>query len=314
MNAEVEITRIQHARSHYDVLDLPKSCAIGDIKQKYKKLALLLHPDKCAIIGCEDAFKSVSSAYSCLSSPEDRRRFDQFGDNDDEGDRGHRAHFHSSNDIFEHFFREFFFARQNRQANPFGSSFFRDDYFDDEDDYDNGNYKHWGEFFSRTSTTRFAADWASVAPSNVQVNCFHCRKHLPKRDVRYNSEPFYQGSRYNVCRRCNAQFESLKPELIEKMRQFDEALQLDLVVFSIRLTKRTMDKLKPLLTRDKGWKLEEKTSNVVWAINSAANIGHPLGTEYNYLKVAESTVPLHGPGPAAGTGASQSSSRKTKKK
>ncbi|KAJ3115999.1 hypothetical protein HK100_001186 [Physocladia obscura] len=103
--AEVEIERIQKLLKRntnanlYQIINLtaapPPSDA--DIKKAYRKvcfvsiigiitliarkrkLALLLHPDKCNANGCVDAFKAVSHAHSVLSDPDKRKQYDVSG-------------------------------------------------------------------------------------------------------------------------------------------------------------------------------------------------------------------------------------------
>lgn len=48
------------------VLNVTKECKEIEIKKQYKKLALLLHPDKNKAPKSEDAFKKISQAFSCL--------------------------------------------------------------------------------------------------------------------------------------------------------------------------------------------------------------------------------------------------------
>ncbi|KAJ3385684.1 hypothetical protein HDU84_002078 [Entophlyctis sp. JEL0112] len=65
----------------YRVLGLARSPAPSDadIKRAYRKLALLLHPDKCADDGCDDAFKAVAHSYAVLSDPDKRSQYDLLG-------------------------------------------------------------------------------------------------------------------------------------------------------------------------------------------------------------------------------------------
>lgn len=67
-------------RDYYEVLELQKGASEDEIKKAYRKLAKKYHPDmnpgdKTA----EVKFKEVNEAYSILSDPEKKSRYDQFG-------------------------------------------------------------------------------------------------------------------------------------------------------------------------------------------------------------------------------------------
>ncbi len=69
------------AKDYYQVLGVPKSAALPDIKKAYRKLARKYHPDlnpkdKTA----EARFKEIQEAYAVLSDPKKRAQYDQFGD------------------------------------------------------------------------------------------------------------------------------------------------------------------------------------------------------------------------------------------
>ena len=61
----------------YDELKLPKNCTSEEIKQKYKILAQLHHPDKG---GDVEKFKQIKFAYEVLSDPIKRKHYDSTGD------------------------------------------------------------------------------------------------------------------------------------------------------------------------------------------------------------------------------------------
>ena len=61
--------------SFYDVLELPKTASINNIKESYKRLALIHHPDKNSD-GNDTRFKEISEAYNTLSNPEKRHIYD----------------------------------------------------------------------------------------------------------------------------------------------------------------------------------------------------------------------------------------------
>ena len=72
-------------RDYYEVLGIDKTATGDDIKSAYRKAAIKWHPDKW-VNGtdeekktAEEKFKEASEAYSVLSDPEKRQRYDQYG-------------------------------------------------------------------------------------------------------------------------------------------------------------------------------------------------------------------------------------------
>ena len=72
-------------RDYYEVLGLEKSASADDIKGAYRKAALKWHPDRW-VSGtdaekktAEEKFKEASEAYSVLSNPDKKAKYDQFG-------------------------------------------------------------------------------------------------------------------------------------------------------------------------------------------------------------------------------------------
>ena len=72
-------------RDYYEVLGLSKGASADDIKSAYRKAALKWHPDRWVDGSAEEKktaeekFKEASEAYSILSDPDKRARYDQFG-------------------------------------------------------------------------------------------------------------------------------------------------------------------------------------------------------------------------------------------
>src|ERR1044071_10201742 len=69
-------------RDYYEVLGVKREASEDEIKKAYRKLARKFHPDlnpddKTA----EEQFKLLQEAYDVLSDPENRKLYDQYGEN-----------------------------------------------------------------------------------------------------------------------------------------------------------------------------------------------------------------------------------------
>jgi len=73
------VKRITDCKDIYQVLEVSKDYSEADLKKAYRKLALLMHPDKNKAPGSTEAFKAVGKAYSILSDKEKRRQYDLYG-------------------------------------------------------------------------------------------------------------------------------------------------------------------------------------------------------------------------------------------
>ncbi|EEF27959.1 uncharacterized protein LOC8261024 [Ricinus communis] len=60
----------------YKILQVEPFSHINTIKKQYKKLALVLHPDKNPFLGCEEAFKLVGEGFRVLSDKIRRKEYD----------------------------------------------------------------------------------------------------------------------------------------------------------------------------------------------------------------------------------------------
>lgn len=68
------------ARDFYEVLGVSRDADSAEIQRAYRRLARQNHPDVNKEAGAEERFKDVAEAYDVLSDPEQRRRYDAFGE------------------------------------------------------------------------------------------------------------------------------------------------------------------------------------------------------------------------------------------
>ena len=67
-------------RDYYEVLGLKKGASDDEIKKAFRKMAMKYHPDKNpGDKTAEEQFKEVNEAYSVLSDPDKKSKYDRFG-------------------------------------------------------------------------------------------------------------------------------------------------------------------------------------------------------------------------------------------
>ncbi len=87
-------------KDYYSILGVKRDASERELKQAYRRLARKYHPDiNPGDSSAEAKFKEINEAYEVLSDPENRRKYDQFGDRWQHADQ---------------------FARAGRQQAPFG--------------------------------------------------------------------------------------------------------------------------------------------------------------------------------------------------
>ena len=70
------------SKDYYEVLGVKRDAAQDQIKQAYRKLARKFHPDlNPGDKAAEEQFKGLQEAYDVLSEPENRKLYDQYGEN-----------------------------------------------------------------------------------------------------------------------------------------------------------------------------------------------------------------------------------------
>ncbi|SHN27640.1 DnaJ C-terminal domain-containing protein [Actinacidiphila paucisporea] len=67
------------AEDYYEVLGVPRSADGSEIQQAFRTLARRYHPDVNRDPAAEERFKQINEAYSVLSDPGTRARYDRFG-------------------------------------------------------------------------------------------------------------------------------------------------------------------------------------------------------------------------------------------
>ncbi len=102
-------------RDYYEALGVPKDASTEDIKRAFRQQAKNFHPDlhpddKHA----EEKFKEVQEAYSVLSDPEKRQRYDQLGFAGVEGNVDFSGDGFNVSDLFGDLFGSFFGGGRGR--------------------------------------------------------------------------------------------------------------------------------------------------------------------------------------------------------
>src|SRR4051794_41955501 len=68
------------ARDYYDVLGVSRDAGPDELQQAFRRLARQNHPDVNRDPGAEERFKEINEAYSVLSDPKQRKKYDRFGE------------------------------------------------------------------------------------------------------------------------------------------------------------------------------------------------------------------------------------------
>ena len=65
---------------YYELLGVPRAATPEDLKRAYRRKARELHPDTNPDSTAAEKFKQVARAYQVLSDPDQRARYDRFGE------------------------------------------------------------------------------------------------------------------------------------------------------------------------------------------------------------------------------------------
>lgn len=95
------VKRIQKCKDYYEILMVSKDATDTEIKRSYKKLALLLHPDKNTYPGAAEAFKAIGNAVAVLTDVEKRKQYDLYGADEGKLNSSHRSASHTYSRGFE---------------------------------------------------------------------------------------------------------------------------------------------------------------------------------------------------------------------
>ncbi|MBN2306296.1 MAG: molecular chaperone DnaJ [Anaerolineae bacterium] len=66
-------------RDYYEVLEVSRSASPDDLKQAFRRLAKIHHPDVSSAPDAEARFKEINEAYQVLSNPDQRAAYDRYG-------------------------------------------------------------------------------------------------------------------------------------------------------------------------------------------------------------------------------------------
>ncbi len=109
-DAKLELKKSKR-KDYYKILEISKEATEDEIKKAYKRQALKWHPDKHSNgeeeqrLNADKMFKDIGEAYSVLSDPQKKVRYDQGADIEELENPGHGGGFHGDpNDIFQMFF------------------------------------------------------------------------------------------------------------------------------------------------------------------------------------------------------------------
>lgn len=151
-------------RDYYQILGVPRTATLDEIKAAYRRLALQYHPDRNpGNPEAEERFKEIAEAYAVLSDPEKRRLYDRYGHAGLQSSGSPAPHFTTLEEVFRYF------------GDLFAEDFFRD------------------FFGSASHRSRAAAE---------QGSDLRIRLRLTLEEIARGTEKSLELSRWNTCPRC----------------------------------------------------------------------------------------------------------------
>jgi molecular chaperone DnaJ len=103
-------------KDYYKTLGVERDATPEEIKKAFRKLALECHPDRNPGKECEERFKEINEAYSCLGDAQKRANYDRFGAAEGIGAGAGFGAAAGFGDIFEDIFGDFFGAFTGRRG------------------------------------------------------------------------------------------------------------------------------------------------------------------------------------------------------
>ena len=106
-------------RDYYEILGVPRTASVDELKQAFRRLARQYHPDVNDSPDAEERFKELNEAYAVLSDDDKRAAYDRFGHAGVRGAGGapdFTVDFSDFADIFGDFFGFGGFGRSSRQS------------------------------------------------------------------------------------------------------------------------------------------------------------------------------------------------------
>lgn len=87
--------KLAERKDYYKILDLPRDCTKQQVKQQFRKLALIWHPDKFTkqdeLEKANTMFQDINEAYDVLTDPDKRARYDRGEDVDQQPQQQHHG-------------------------------------------------------------------------------------------------------------------------------------------------------------------------------------------------------------------------------